>query len=420
MIPKDSLQEYRRAGLAKRGDGIAIKDFGQALDVRRMRAYRLERVRSELRRRDIGACILFQPDNIRYATGHRNMQIYARLAPIRYLFLPVEGPIVLFDYFGSEHLSAHLETIAEVRPAIVWDHASAGDRAPERISRFVAVIVDMMRAQCGSNRRIGLDILDMQAVAALRDAGLDVHQFQEAVDLARTVKCADEILGISHAMAVCEAGVAEMCRALEPGITENELWSLLHRANIARGGEFIETRLLCSGSHTNPWYQESSDRIIRSGDLVAFDTDLVGPMGFGCDISRTILCGDGRPSDEQKRLYNLAMDNLRHNINLIEPGMSYRDYVRQSWKLPDEFVPRRYAKILHGVGLGFEYPNIPYANDWETHGYDGVIEENMVLSVESYIAPEDGFEGIKLEEQVLVTPTGAQIMSACPYDERFF
>ena len=91
--------------------------------------------------------------------------------------------------------------------------------------------------------------------------------------------------------------------ALKPGISENELWAELHRGNIARGGEWIETRLLSSGPRTNPWFQECSSRIIEAGDLVAFDTDLIGPYGFCADLSRTWLCGDGPPSDEQRDLY---------------------------------------------------------------------------------------------------------------------
>ena len=94
--------------------------------------------------------------------------------------------------------------------------------------------------------------------------------------------------------------MAKMREELRPGITENQLWSHLHQVNIALGGEWIETRLLNSGGRTNPWFQESSDRVIRAGELVSFDTDLIGPFGYCSDLSRTFYCGHGRPTGEQQ------------------------------------------------------------------------------------------------------------------------
>mgnify|MGYP002529321045 FL=1 len=116
-----------------------------------------------------------------------------------------------------------------------------------------------------------------------------------------------------------------MREALEPGLTENQLWAILHETNIAMGGEWIETRLLASGGRTNPWFQECGDKVIRAGELVAFDTDLIGPFGYCADISRTYFCGPGRPSDEQKRIYAMARDQIETNIALLAPGMTFRE-----------------------------------------------------------------------------------------------
>jgi Xaa-Pro aminopeptidase len=409
---------YRRAAAARRTEGLALRDSGHPIDMHRLRAFRLGRLRAEMRRRDLAACVLFHPNAIRYATGSRNMTIYALHYPTRYVFVPLEGPLVLFDYFGSEHLAEALETIDEVRPAVVWDFYSAAEHVERRVQAFAAEIADLLRKHGGGSRRLGLDQLELQACHALQGLGVETLSAQPALELARAVKSPDEILGMSHAMAVCEAGVARMAAALEPGMSEQALWSILHQTNIELGGEHIETRLLNSGARTNPWYQECSDRIIRAGDLVAFDTDLIGPLGFGCDMSRTVICGDRRPSDEQKRLYRLAYENVQRNIELLRPGLSFREYVDKSWDLPAEFVPRRYAKIAHGIGVGFEYPYIPYKNDWADYGYEGVIEEGMTLCIESYIGSERTIEGVKLEEQVVVTANGAELISSYPVDER--
>jgi Xaa-Pro aminopeptidase len=99
------------------------------------------------------------------------------------------------------------------------------------------------------------------------------------VALAKKVKSAEELAAIRNVITVCEEGIRRMRQALVPGITEQALWSHLHQANIELGGEWIETQLLTSGPRTNPWYQECSDRIIENGDIVSFDTDLVGAHG---------------------------------------------------------------------------------------------------------------------------------------------
>ena len=152
--------------------------------------------------------------------------------------------------------------------------------------------------------------------------GISVGNGEAVMENARLIKSPDEILCMRRAIVACEAAMGEMEAALKPGISENELWAELHRGNIARGGEWIETRLLSSGPRTNPWFQECSSRIIEAGDLVAFDTDLIGPYGFCADLSRTWLCGDGRPSNEQRDLYRIAADQIAHNTALMKPGVT--------------------------------------------------------------------------------------------------
>ena len=94
--------------------------------------------------------------------------------------------------------------------------------------------------------------------------------------------------------------------------------------------------------------------------------------------------------------------------------MSFREFAEHCWPVPDRYVHNRYMMMLHGVGLVDEYPSIAYAVDFDAWGYDGVLQENMVVSVESYIGEQGGKEGVKLEEQVLITSTGAIALSRCP------
>ena len=151
------------------------------------------------------------------------------------------------------------------------------------------------------------------------------------------------------------------------------------------GGEWIEYRLLAAGGHANPWGMEAGDRLIRDGELVPFDCGLIGPFGYSADVSRTFFCEPGTPSDAQKRLYQLAYENIQRNLELVKAGASFREVSERGWMPPPEFVAHRYPVMMHGIGMGDEWPCIPWPVDWERDGYDGVLEENMVICVESFI-----------------------------------
>nr|WP_269750776.1 M24 family metallopeptidase [Candidatus Burkholderia verschuerenii] len=176
---------------------------------------------------------------------------------------------------------------------------------------------------------------------------------------------------------------------------------------MAHGGEWAESRLLTSGPRTNPWFQDASNRVIEPGDVVAFDTDMVGPGGALSDISRTLVCPGKAPTGDQRDLLGFAADQIEYNVSLLKAGMSFREFAELCWPVPERYVHNRYMMMLHGVGLVDEYPSVAYAVDFDAWGYDGVLEENMVVSVESYIGEQGGKEGVKLEEQVLTTANGA-------------
>ena len=403
--------------LARKTPGTGLLDCVDQPDMKRLRAYRLERVRAELRKRDYAGILLYDPINLRYATGSRNMAVWVLHNAARYAYIPTEGPITLFDFHNCEHLSAGLETIAEVRPARSWYYFAGGSRVEELATRWAGEILELIARSGGANKRVAIDKLEPLGTQLLQQAGIQIFDGQEVMELARSIKSADEIACMSVSISACEAGMAKMRAELRPGITENELWSHLHQVNIALGGEWIETRLLASGGRTNPWFQESSDRIIRAGELVTFDTDLIGPYGYCSDLSRTFFCGPGRPSEEQKRLYGMAYEQIHTNLELLKPGLSYREFAEKSFKLPPSFAPNRYSVIFHGVGLADEYPACLYVQDYLAgFGYDGILEPGMTICIESYIGEAGGDEGVKLEQQVLITETGYQQLSTFPFE----
>ena len=383
------------------------------LDLPALRRERLTRLRRVLRDADVAGVVFLDPINIRYATDISNMQVWCLHNPTRYAFVASEGPLVQFEFASCEHLARGLETVDEVRPATAWTYLMAGPEAEAAAARWAAEIADLVACHGGGNRRIAVDRLDFVGFLALQRRGIDVVDGQSLAEQARAIKTPQELVAIRQSIAACETAVLATNAALRPGLSEQELWSVLHQKNIASGGEWIETRLLASGPRTNPWYQECSARVIEHGDLVALDTDLVGRHGYCCDISRTWRAGDGRPSDRQRRTYALAFGHLDRLLDLVGPGVTLGDLAARIGDPPPGH--RVYSCLVHGIGLCDEFPVAFWRN--QTGRYDAALCPGMTLCVESYLAPEHAAEGVKLEEQVLITETGLEVLSSLPFEE---
>jgi len=385
------------------------------INIERMRHERLARFRTELAKLDVAGALLADPVNIRYATDARNMAVWSLHSIARYAFVPTDGPIVLFEMGSTQHVTRGLSTLGEVRPSTPWTFMIAMDRIDEKCARWADEIVDLVHRHGRRNRRLAVDRCEPLGIQFLMDRGLTILDAQQPMEIARAIKTPDEIDSMKLVMDVCDEGVRRMRAALTPGITENQLWGILHETNIAHDGEWIECRLLSSGPRTNPWYQECGTRVIQAGDVVGFDTDMVGPLGYVADISRSWICPGKPPSDRHRRLYDIAQEQIRFNVELLRPGVGFREFSAKAWNIPEPYVPQRYLSPIHGLGLVDEYPVIPYPQDFAEWGSDGVFVENMVVSVESYVGEVGGQDGIKLEEQVLITDNGAVPMSSSTF-----
>ena len=383
------------------------------IDFDRLRSYRLDRVKKELEKNNLEACILFDPVNVRYALDSLNMSVYNMHNLTRYCFIPVNGPTILYEYFNCEILSDHLDLIDEIRPAITWDYFSNGDQASNQLDKWIKEVKDLSNSYFKS-KKIAIDVLNGPAVSLLNKEGIEVVDAKFILEKARVIKSADELICMKAAIEVAEIGITKMREELKAGITEDELWSILHKTNIAYGGEWIECRILSSGERTNPWMQESSNKIIQDGEIVSFDTDMVGPYGYCADISRTFVCGI-KFSDEQKKLYSMAVEQINYNARLIKPGLSFQEFTDKSWILPKDYYGNRYSVMVHGIGLCDEWPAIRYPTDGGERS--GFFEKNMTITVESYIGKVGGKEGVKLEQQYLVGQNGFKLMSHHPLED---
>ena len=383
------------------------------IDFDKLRSYRLDRVRKELVKNNLEACILFDPVNVRYALDTVNMSVYNMHNLTRYCFVPVNGPTILYEYFNCEILSKHLNLIDEIRPAITWDYFSNGDQANIQLLKWVNEVKDLSN-NFFKSKKIAIDVLNGPAVTALKEEGIEVVDAKFILEQARVIKSPDELICMKAAIEVAEIGVSKMRSELKPGMTEDELWSILHKTNIENGGEWIECRILSSGERTNPWMQESSNKVIQQGEIVAFDTDMVGPYGYCADISRAFVVGN-KFNDEQKKLYSIAREQIDHNYRLIKNGVSFKEFKEKSWVLPEEYYPNRYSVMVHGIGLCDEWPAIRYPTDGGERS--GIFHKNMTVTVESYIGEVGGKEGVKLEQQYLIGENGLELMSHHPLED---
>ena len=399
-IPNSSLDSFKK------------RLFEDKINFNRMRLYRLNRVKNQLLKKDIGACILFDPINIRYATDTRNMSIFNMHVMSRYVFIATNGPVILFEYPNCEHISYDISTIDETRVATTWDYFSSGNNVNQNALEWSKIIDDLMKNHVSENKNIAIDVCDPVGINCLKENyNYNIFNAQTYLELARSIKSEDELICMKASINVAEQGIELMHEKLRAGMTEEELWSYLHKTNIENSGEWIETRLLSSGERTNPWFQECSNKIIQKGELVAFDTDMVGPYGYCADISRTFV--EGRKlNDAQKKLHNLAYDNIKYNEQIIKPGVTFEEFARKAWRLPENCYDNHYPCQIHGIGMCDEWPFIAYPNDDYSNGdFSGIFEENMTICIESYVGEVGGHEGVKLENQYLITKSGLKLLT---------
>jgi Xaa-Pro aminopeptidase len=379
---------------------------------------RLQRVRQFMRRAGLPAVLIVDPNNIFYATGARNMMVFCLRAPTRYLLLFAEGPSVLFEYMGSEHLAEGLPTVDQVRPATAVSWLGSAGHVDDAARRFAREIADTVRAIDPSIDCLGVDRFHIAALDALRAEGLRLRDADDAFVPARAVKLPIEMPYVREAMRHVEAGVARLEAALQPGRSEAEIWSHLWFELMARDGQYVSTRLCQSGPRTFPYFQECSHRAVQAGELLALDTDAVGFEGYCADLSRTFLCGDGAPTAMQRELYQHAQEQLTHNAALLAPGRSFRELAERAWPCPEEYRPWRYGLIGHGLGLAGEFPNIPHHDPGSPYPIAGQLEPGMVICLESYVGSPRHGQGVKLENQFLIHDTHVEALSTYPFDRR--
>ncbi|MEM7069760.1 MAG: Xaa-Pro peptidase family protein [Pseudomonadota bacterium] len=381
------------------------------VDFDKMHRYRIGRIRDELKHNDAAMCVLVNPISLRYAADYRSYALFQAHIPTTYLFVPQEGPVVIHGLYGP---NPHAD---DVRPNRALSYFDGGPELEDGARLLAEDVVNYLNEIGTDNRRVAVEYVNPSLTQALLQRGLEVMDGVKISEQARVIKSAEEIQCMKWAIGVAELGIAKMKEALKPGVTELQLWGLLNYTNLANNGDWHDGRMLASGTRINPWLQEASPRVIESGDLVGFDTDMIGPFGYFADISRTFHCGPAKPTKRQREVYQLAAAEIEHNLKLVKPGISFSEFQRQAFPVPEEYQENAYACIVHAVGMCDEYPRINPAFRGPTP-YDGTIETGMVLCIESYMGAKGEIGvGVKLEQQILVTDDGYELLSNYPFED---
>jgi Xaa-Pro aminopeptidase len=403
--------------LATRGrvSRLRVPNLGE-IDFGQLRAGRLARLRAMMTRHDLAVCLFYNPASIRYATGTDVMGVWTAGTFARYCLVPAEGEPVLFEYKGSVHVSQKL--VRDVRPAYAWQFGGTAGR--DKAREWARSIRSVMKELGVEGERLAVDKLDGWGFLALQEEGIAITDASPATVDAREVKTPEEVALMTINGAIGDAMLAEFEAAIRPGIRELELLAVLSDSLLRRHGEFLFTRLVASGTNTNPWMSEAHDKIVQPGDLVGIDTDANGYEGYVIDVSRTFLCGD-MATPEQKEAYRVAYDCVTGMLELVRPGISFEEFARRAPELPEPYRAQRYGAMVHQAGLEDEGPGIPYPDD--DRGPRRImpereLRENMVLCLECYAGKVGAPFGVKLEDQVLVTRDGCELLTTYPFDAK--
>jgi Xaa-Pro aminopeptidase len=394
-------------------------DFEERVDFDRLRKYRLGRAREALNRSDLGALLLFDVNNIRYVTATMIGE-WSRDKMTRYALLTRTGEPMVWD-FGSaaKHHRLYSNWLADENI-----HAGLnglrGAIPPQAglFERCATELASILKEHGVLGMPLGIDIIEPPLWFALEKAGVKIADGQQTMHDAREIKSQDEILLLSISASMVDAAYQDIVEALKPGIRENQIVALATKKLYDLGADDVESINAVSGERCNPHPHNFSDRLIRPGDQAFFDI-MSAFNGYRTCYYRTFNVG--RATQSQFDAYKQCREWIDASINMIRPGVS-TDQVARVWPKAQEFGFSSEMECFglqfgHGVGLALhERPVISRLNSLD-HPME--IKEGMVFALETYCPASDGFSAARIEEEVVVTPSGCSIITRFPAEELF-
>jgi Xaa-Pro dipeptidase len=394
-------------------------DWEERVNPDRLRTYRFGRARDALAASELGALLLFDFNNIRYVTS-THIGEWARDKMTRFALQTRAGDPHLWD-FGSaaKHHRLYCPWLPEenVRGGMI---GLRGAVAPEAglFTRAAREIAEILRAEGVADMPVGVDIVEPPMLAALEKEGIAVRDGQQTMLDAREVKSPDEIMLLNTACAMVDGAYQLIAEKLKPGIRESQLVAEVTKALFDMGSEHVDNINAVSGERCSPHPHVFSDRLIRPGDQAFFDI-IQTFVGYKTCYYRTFTVGSA--TDAQRDAYKRAREWIDASIELMKPGVT-TDQVASVWPRAEEFGFDSEMECFglqfgHGVGLFLhERPIISRLNSLDN---PIEIKEGMVIALETYCPAKDGYSAARIEEEVVVTAEGPQVITRFPSQELF-
>jgi Xaa-Pro dipeptidase len=415
--------------MAIRTYGPAAVDWEDRVDVARLREQRLARLRAELERSELGALLAFDFANIRYMTA-THIGTWAMDKLIRFALLPRGGEPVVWD-FGSAARHHQLynpwldHTPGPPTPA---GAAATGARAGISTLRgafhpaagiaagLAKTIAAELREHGLAGQPVGVDVAEMPVLAALAAEGITAADGQQVFLEARRVKTRDEITLLTQACSMVDAAYEQLYEFLRPGVRENECVGLAAKVLYDLGSEYVEGVNAISGERCSPHPHVYSDRLIRPGDPAFFDI-LHSHLGYRTCYYRTFAVGSA--SAAQRDAYTRCREYMDQAIALVRPGATTADIVAlwpraQEFGFADEMAA---FALQYGHGVGLSIWEKPIFSRLVSLEHPEVLEEGMVFALETYWPAADGWSAARIEEEVVVTADGCEVITKFPAEE---
>ena len=397
--------------------GQMAVDFEQRVDFRRLHNYRLGRTRQALARSDLGAILTFDQHNIRYISS-TVIGEWARDKLTRYCLLTGNGDPYVWD-FGSA--AKHHRLYA---PWLHQDHCRAGllglrgaIHPNVGLFRKAAEEIKSVLVEEGvADMPIGVDLVEPPMLFELQRVGLDVRDGQQMMLDARELKSQDELMLLNTSAAMVDGCYHKIAEALKPGVRESQIVALANHDLYEKGSDCVEAINAISGERCSPHPHNFTDRLLRPGDQAFFDI-IQSYMGYRTCYYRTFAVG--KASVAQKDAYKRAREWIDGAIAMIKPGVR-SDHVAECWPKAEEIgfhgeMEAFGLEFAHGLGLGLhERPIISRLNSFTE---PTEIKAGMVFALETYCPATDGISAARIEEEVIVTDKGCQVITLYPSQE---
>jgi Xaa-Pro aminopeptidase len=397
-------------------------------------------LKAELEKSSVGSLLTFDFHNIRYMTG-THIGTWAMDKMIRYAVLPRTGEPVLWD-FGSaaKHHQLHTPWLDDAHAS--HTHSNLNGHEPHHGASKVGVgaragistlrgamhpdsqqaeavadkVYEVLASHGLQNEPIGVDIIELPVLFALQAKGIQVVDGQQIFLEARRIKTRDELTLLTSAASMVDSAYEHLYEFLRPGVRENETVGLVSKVLYDLGSEHVEGVNAISGERCSPHPHVFSDRLIRPGDPAFFDI-LHSYMGYRTCYYRTFAVGSASPA--QRDAYRICREYMDKAIALVKPGATTADIVAV-WPKAEEFGfanEEAAFALQYGHGVGLSIWEKPIFSRLVSFDNPEVLEEGMVFALETYWPSKDGWGAARIEEEVVVTATGCEVITKFPAEE---